>query len=231
MGTWCDQPGDVLIMSAEDGVADTIRPRLDAAGADVARVHVIEHGLSPSGQPVALTLGSTDEIERHITETKARLLIIDVLMAYMPGDAYRDQHVRKTLTPLAMVAERTGCAVLLLRHPTKTKRGEAIFLLAETVVLREPTPGIVNYPQISAQGRGFRPATVNQFARMGARSAPFTGVDATNTIRVSAGRFAYSSQQTFCSGFDSRQLHSEPAGQRPSGHAILRPKASGSQPK
>ena len=115
-------------MSAENGVADTIRPRLDAAGADVARVHVIDHGLGPSGQPVALTLGATDQIERHITETGARLLIIDVLMAYLPGDAYKDQDVRKALTPLAKVAERTGRTMLLLRHLRKSKGGEPVYL-------------------------------------------------------------------------------------------------------
>ena len=117
-GTRCDEPGDVLIMSAEDGVADTIRPRLDAANADPDRVHVIEHGL---------TLADTDEIERHITETGARLLVVDVLMAYMPGDAYKDQDVRKVLTRLSKVAERAGCTVLLLRHLNKRKGNEPIY--------------------------------------------------------------------------------------------------------
>jgi hypothetical protein len=117
-GTWCDEPGDVLIMSAEDGVADTIRPRLDAANADPCRVHLIEHGL---------TLAATDEIERHITETGARLLIVDVLMAYLPGNAYKDQDVRRVLTPLATVAERTGCTVLLVRHLRKSRGGEPIY--------------------------------------------------------------------------------------------------------
>ena len=115
-------------MSAEDGVADTIRPRLDAAGADLARVHVIDHVLDKRGEPIPVTLAAIDEIDRHITETSARLLIIDVLMAYMPGDAYKDQEVRKALTPLAKVAERTGCTMLLLRHLRKSKSGEPVYL-------------------------------------------------------------------------------------------------------
>jgi hypothetical protein len=127
-GTRCDETGDVLIMSAEDGVADTIRPRLDAASADLARVHVIDHVLDNRHEPKPVTLAAIDEIERHITETKARLVIIDVLMAYMPGDAYRDQDVRKALTPLAKVAERTGCTMLLLRHLRKSRRGEPVYL-------------------------------------------------------------------------------------------------------
>ncbi len=127
-GTRGDHAGDVLIMSGEDGVADTIRPRLEAAGADLARVHVIDHVLDQCGEPKPVTLAVTDEIERHITETSARLLIIDVLMAYMPGDAYKDQDVRRVLTPLAKVAERTGCTMLLLRHLRKSKSGEPVYL-------------------------------------------------------------------------------------------------------
>ena len=127
-GTGCDESGDVLIMSAEDGVADTIRPRLDAAGADVARVHLIDYVLGERGEPIPVTLAATDEIERHITETNARVLIIDVLLAYMPGDAYRDQDARKALTPLAKVAERTGCTMLLLRHLRKSQSGEPVYL-------------------------------------------------------------------------------------------------------
>jgi len=127
-GTRCDHAGDVLIMTAEDGVADTIRPRLDAAHADPRRVHVIDHGVDERGAPKAMTLAATDEMERHITETGAQLLIIDVLMAYLPGDAHKDQDVRKALTPLAKVAERTGCTMLLLRHLKKNTGGEPVYL-------------------------------------------------------------------------------------------------------
>jgi len=125
-GTGCEPAGDVLIMTAEDGVADTIRPRLDAAHADLSRIHVIDHGFDERGEPTALSLADTEQIERHITETGAQLLVIDVLMAYLPGDAYRDQDVRKALTPLAKVAERTGCAMLLLRHLRKSKGGDPV---------------------------------------------------------------------------------------------------------
>jgi AAA domain len=127
-GTRCDETGDVLIMTAEDGVADTVRPRLDAAHADPRRVHVIDHVLDNCGEPIPVTLAATDQIERHITETGARLLIIDVLMAYMPGDAHKDQDVRKALTPFAKMAERTGCTMLLLRHLKRNTGGEPVYL-------------------------------------------------------------------------------------------------------
>lgn len=125
-GTGCEHAGDVLIMTAEDGVADTIRPRLDGAHADLSRIHVIDHGFDERGEPTALSLADIKQIERHITETGAQLLVIDVLMAYLPGDAYRDQDVRKALTPWAKLAERTGCAMLLLRHLRKGKGGDPV---------------------------------------------------------------------------------------------------------
>jgi RecA-family ATPase len=107
----------VLIMSAEDGLADTIRPRPDAASGDPSRVHV----LTESADVLTLvTLGDHQQIADRIEHVRARLLINDVT-AYLPAgtDAQRDQAVRGVLAPLAKIAERTGCTILLLRHLTK----------------------------------------------------------------------------------------------------------------
>lgn len=118
--------GDVLILSAEDGLADTIRPRLDAAGADVARIHAIqgvpttdEDGERTLRPP---TLADIAALTGAIERTGAVLLIVDVLMAYVPAgvDSHRDQDIRAVLARLSAMAERTGCTVLLLRHLNKT---------------------------------------------------------------------------------------------------------------
>jgi len=125
--------GDVLILSAEDGLADTIRPRLDAAGADVTRVHALtsvpyvdEQGQQKSRPP---TLADVDVIEQVVRDTGATLLVIDVLMAYLPGrvDSHRDQDVRAVLSQVAAMAERTGCCVLLLRHLNKGIGGSPLY--------------------------------------------------------------------------------------------------------
>ena len=124
-GTACRHGGDVLILSAEDGLADTIRPRLDAAGADVTRVAAIEGKAieDPDGNRVLrpLTLADIADLEHAIIDTEARLLIVDVLMAYLPTavDSHKDQDIRSVLSRLAALADRTGCTVLLLRHLTK----------------------------------------------------------------------------------------------------------------
>ena len=125
--------GAVLILSAEDGLADTIRPRLDAAGADPARVIAITEmtfatadGLQ--SRPVTIP-GDLAAIEHIITEHDVRLVVIDVLMAYLSGDvnAHRDQDVRRALHILSGLAERTRCCVIVLRHLNKSGGGNAIY--------------------------------------------------------------------------------------------------------
>lgn len=137
-GTWpdgspCAWPGDVLLMSAEDGLADTVRPRLDAAGADVTAVHAIE-GVPITEEDGERTLRPPNladiaGIEEAIIRTGARLLVIDVVMAYLPmgTDSHKDQDIRRVLSGLAALADRTGCTVLLLRHLNKAKGGDPLY--------------------------------------------------------------------------------------------------------
>lgn len=113
--------GYVLVHSAEDGAADTIRPRLDAAGADTNRV-----GLLPDG----LTLpGDVGRLKGWIEDTGANLLILDPLMAYIGSGlkANSDQDVRKALAPLSQLAEMTGCSVLVIRHLRKAESSTAVY--------------------------------------------------------------------------------------------------------
>ncbi|WP_368834357.1 AAA family ATPase [Mycobacterium intracellulare] len=132
-GSACEHPGAVLLMSAEDGLADTVRPRLDAAGADVDHVHAIE-GVSINDENGERTLrppnlADITSLEEAITRTGARLLVIDVVMAYLPvgTDAHKDQDIRRVLSRLAALAERTRCTILLLRHLNKAKGGDPLY--------------------------------------------------------------------------------------------------------
>ncbi|MCV6963942.1 AAA family ATPase [Mycobacterium intermedium] len=125
-GERCQHPGDVLLLSAEDGLADTVRPRLDAAGADVNRVHAIEGKtlIDPnSGERYLRPLNLADvlDLDAAMATTDARLLVVDVLMAFLPAgtDAHKDQDVRRVLSALGAAADRNRCTVLLLRHLNK----------------------------------------------------------------------------------------------------------------
>jgi hypothetical protein len=124
--------GSTLILSAEDGLADTIRPRLDAAGGDPTRVHAltsIAYTLAGAQRTRPPTLADVDELEHAVLSTRAVLVVIDVLMAYMPGraDSHRDQDVRGVLSAIAAMADRTRCVVLLLRHLNKSASGPAMY--------------------------------------------------------------------------------------------------------
>lgn len=104
-------PGNVLLIAVEDGVADTIQPRLKAAGADLDRVFVV-------GSPICLR-DDLDHLRNLIVDHEAALVIIDPLMAVLGADASSDQKVRSVLTPLGDIANCTGAAILMVRHLTK----------------------------------------------------------------------------------------------------------------
>lgn len=108
------EPVTVIYQTAEDGLADTIRPRLDEVGADCSRVIVIDESEQ------ALTL-SDSRIEQAIIKTQAKLLILDPLQAYLgvEVDMHRANEIRPVFKALAGVAERTGCAVVIIGHMNK----------------------------------------------------------------------------------------------------------------
>lgn len=133
-GGRCEHPGDVLLLSGEDGLADTVRPRLDAAGADVTRVHAIEGktAIDPdTGERYlqAFTLADVLTLAETMARVGAVLLAVDVLMAFLPGgvDSHKDQDIRRVLTALSKAADANGCTVLLLRHLNKTKGADPLY--------------------------------------------------------------------------------------------------------
>src|SRR5215211_3368779 len=113
----------VVIVSAEDGAADTVRPRFDAAGGDPTRARLLgdeEPFVIPDDIP---------RLERAVEQIGAALVVIDPIMAFLSGDvnSNRDQDVRRALTPLKQMAERTGAAVILVRHLNKTPGGNPLY--------------------------------------------------------------------------------------------------------
>lgn len=115
----CDEalePMNVIYQTAEDGLADTIKPRLVAAGADCSRVLVIDE------RKQELTL-CDERLEQAIRETGAKLIVIDPMQVYLGGevDMHRANEVRPVLKRVASMAERTGCAVILIGHMNKVQ--------------------------------------------------------------------------------------------------------------
>ncbi len=127
-------PAAVILVSAEDAAADTIRPRLDAAGADVSRVHLLTdiEDIDEKGvlriRPWSMTSDGLDVLKSLVVKKQARLVVIDPMNAFFgPAvDSHRDQDVRTALAPLARLAEETEAALILIRHLTKAGGTNAI---------------------------------------------------------------------------------------------------------
>lgn len=114
-------PGGVLLVSAEDGLADTIRPRLDAAGADTEKVLALTGVRASGGDRMPALPIDVELLGDLIGEHGIRFVVIDPLMAYLGSDvnSHRDQDVRRALAPLARLGEVHSAAILLVRHLNK----------------------------------------------------------------------------------------------------------------
>ena len=116
------EPFNVIYQTAEDGMGDTIKPRLVEAGADLSRVMVIDD------TEEALTL-SDDRIEKAIRQNQVRLLIIDPVQAFIGADVdmNRANEVRPIFRKLGMIAEKTGCAIVLIGHLNKSSGTQSTY--------------------------------------------------------------------------------------------------------
>jgi hypothetical protein len=115
-------PFPVIYQSAEDGMGDTIKPRLMEAGADLERV------LSIVEDKVQLSLLDV-RIEQAIREHKARLMILDPIQGYIGShvDLNRANEIRSVLKSVSAVAERTGCAIVLIGHLNKASGASSAY--------------------------------------------------------------------------------------------------------
>jgi putative DNA primase/helicase len=131
--------GSVLMLSAEDQVADTIRPRLEVAGADLARVHVIEAALDPQGSlrrhiDLADDIATLDVLTDRIGDV--RLVIIDPLSAYVGCiDVGHQSVVRERLQPVVEFAARRELAVVAIAHLNKAAGAAMVRVAGSLAVL------------------------------------------------------------------------------------------------
>jgi putative DNA primase/helicase len=125
----------VLIWNGEDGTADTIRPRSEAAGANLERLYVIEGELAEDGRRAPFGLLSIDLLADHVSRTQdIGLVIVDPIAALLAGvDAHRDAEIRSSLQPLADFAERFRVAVLAVAHLNKREAERALYRVGGSI--------------------------------------------------------------------------------------------------
>ena len=123
-------PQDVLVLSAEDGVADTIRPRAEDMGADISRIAVLTAVIGEDGEErhpsLVEDLAALDE---ELSSGNYGMVIIDPINSYLGTslDTHRDAALRAVLTPLGKLAEKHAVVMILLRHLTKGGADKAIY--------------------------------------------------------------------------------------------------------
>ncbi len=131
-----DGPAGAVLLSAEDGLADTIRPRLEAAGADLDRIVALTSviGTTDPRRPAFVgrrppTLVDLEPLERAIAAVQAALVVVDPIMAYLPRavDATSEVQVRALLARLAALAASEGVAILAVRHLTKAAGRDPLY--------------------------------------------------------------------------------------------------------
>lgn len=107
-------PSNVIFQTAEDGLGDTVKPRLIQSGADCSKVLVIDE----SERELSL---SDERIEQAITLTDAKLFVLDPLQAYIGAgvDMHRANEIRPVMKRISTIAEKTGCAVVVVGHLNK----------------------------------------------------------------------------------------------------------------
>jgi predicted ATP-dependent serine protease len=113
---------NVIYQSAEDGLSDTIKPRLEQAGADCENIIVIDESMK--------SLSMIDErLEEAVIRTKAKLLILDPIQAYLGGgmDMNRANEARDMTKKLAALAEKYQCAIVLVGHMNKAAGNKAAY--------------------------------------------------------------------------------------------------------
>ena len=116
------EPFNMIFQTAEDGLGDTVKPRLLSAEADLERVLVIDDADNP------LTLAD-ERIENAIRENNARLVIIDPLQAFLGSnvDMNRANEVRPIFRRLADVAQATNCAIVMIGHLNKAAGNQSTY--------------------------------------------------------------------------------------------------------
>lgn len=116
------EPIHIIYQTAEDGIEDTIKPRLEKAGADCSMIRVIDE----TDKELSMT---DDRLEQAIIETKARLIIIDPIQAYIGAtvDMHRANEIRPVLKHLGIIAEKHNCAIILIGHMNKASGSKSTY--------------------------------------------------------------------------------------------------------
>src|SRR5258708_28702908 len=162
--------GSVILIAPEDGAGDNLRRRVEAEGGDPSQVLLLnliegldEQKVRVNDRPFSLSQ-DLEVLETEIKRTNAVLVVLDPLTAVLGRrlDASRDQDVREVLTPLAQLAERTNCAILIIRHLGKVASPNALYRDAGSIgIIADARTDLVLAQHPYEENRRILPTTKN----------------------------------------------------------------------
>jgi AAA domain len=166
--------GDVILLSAEDDIGDTIRPRLEAAGADLSRCWVLPDvtpEVSPKEKPKPPRPPELPAdlflLEDLVKSKAAALVVVDPFMAFLSGmvDSHKDQDIRRVLASMAYMASRAGAAVVVVRHMRKGA-GSALEKGSGSIgIVAAARAGLLVAPDPEDEGRRILATTKSNLAK------------------------------------------------------------------
>lgn len=132
------EPIHIIYQTAEDGIEDTIKPRLEKAGADCSMIRAIDE--------IDKELSMTDDrLEQAIIETGARLIILDPIQAYIGAtvDMHRANEIRPVLKHLGIIAEKHNCAIILIGHMNKASGSKSTYRGLGSIDIQATARGVL----------------------------------------------------------------------------------------
>ena len=142
-------PVNVIYQTAEDGLGDTIKPRLLAAGADCSKVLVIDD----TDQPLTM---ADIRLEEAIIQTKARMVVLDPIQGFLGAevDMHRANEIRPLMKRIAVLAEKYHCAIILIGHMNKNSNGKSSYRGLGSIDFQEPETRVVCHTKSSLAPEG-----------------------------------------------------------------------------
>ena len=185
-GTWPDwtraKAGNVVIWSGEDGIKDTLLPRLTVCGADLARVHFVGDVTENYERRAFNPARDVEALQRKLFEIgNVSLIVVDPIVLAVSGDSHKNGDVRQGLQPLCDLAERVGAALLGITHFTKGTQG------------KNPTERVTGSLAFAAAARIVMAAAKRQDAQEGEASRVFCR--SKSNIGKDDGGFGYDLKQ------------------------------------
>jgi putative DNA primase/helicase len=177
-GCWPDGTtaplGNAVIWSGEDDIADGLKPRLMAAGADDARVRVVRGTRTKGGVQAFDPAADMDGLIEVLRPVRPALLVLDPIVSFVTGDSHKNAEVRRSLQPLVELAAEIGCAVFGVTHYAKGTQG------------RDPAERVVGSGAFTAL-----PRVVMATAAAAEEGEPNRLVRAKSNIGPTGGGFGY----------------------------------------